>query len=79
MKLLKNKFGEVSGLSLTIKVLISCVIGVLVLTFSYYIIENYYVDSVVKEESQIYKEQKTNKKQESTYAAEVVYPTFDEE
>ena len=46
--ILKNKKGETSGLSLAVKIAISCIVGALVLTFFYYILEDYYIDNFAR-------------------------------
>lgn len=75
----KNKKGETSGLSLAVKIAISCIVGALVLTFFYYILEDYYIDNAIKNQNNIYSNQEQTINVESTYGAELEFSTLPED
>lgn len=73
--LFNNKKGEVTGLSLTLKILISCIAGALLLSFFYGIIENYYVDNVIDNQKEIYASSASNFNLDTTYSSEIEHTT----
>lgn len=76
---MKNiKKGEVSGLTITIKVLLSCIIAGLILTVVYGFIQDYYVKGVTDNQAKIYSGTSANYDIDTTMSTEVEHRTYPE-